>query len=213
VEARIEIMAFNTHRSEQFELLHRGSSDSQDDDFQNYRERLPPRRGLLGQWDWIRHRKLHSVGQVGSLTKSFYRCFCSSISRRHFFRGLRWLMVVTPGVVVVLVVFTFIFLPSYTHRPAHYDALQEKCQQSEDKGRGNVNKEKVFIAATLHDPAGQLLNGEWGHAITTLVDLLGPENVYLSIYENDADSGASQALDWLNSIVECRQMQPRFFRF
>ena len=38
-----------------------------------------------------------------------------------------------------------------------------------------------------------------------LVDLLGPQNVHLSIYENDADPVTRQSLKKLEEKVDCEQ--------
>jgi Cryptococcal mannosyltransferase 1 len=200
-------MSLHAHPSEQFELLPRRSQDSLDDfatdEYENYHPRTyRSRKGLRAQWDWIRTRKLPR--ELSSILDPVYRCCCSRFSRRLLLRGLRWVMVITPCVVLVLLVFTAVFLPSYTIRPAHYDALQKRCQQSQESGRGNVNDEKIFIASTLHDPEGQLVDGDWGRSIAALVELLGPENVHLSIYENDADPSALAALERLGSIVKCK---------
>ena len=78
-------------------------------------------------------------------------------------------------VLTLLIVFTAVFRPSYTYPPEHYQILETKCKESQKLGRGNVNNEKIFIAASLYDHNGLLLSGEWGTAIEGLVELLGPE--------------------------------------
>ena len=70
-------------------------------------------------------------------------------------------------------------------------------------GRGNVDSEKVLIAASLYDPDGTLLGEDWGSAVLNLVDLLGPQNVHLSIYENDATPQAQAALQSMEARVQC----------
>lgn len=82
-------------------------------------------------------------------------------------------------------------------------ALQRLCSESSERGRGNIYNEKVFIAATLYDPGGELLGGDWGEAVLKLVELLGPDNVHLSIYENDADAEAKRALDTFHKRLFC----------
>ena len=67
-------------------------------------------------------------------------------------------------------------------------------QQSTAPGRGNPRHEKVFIAASLYDPDGELALGQWGSRVLELIDLLGPDNVFLSIYENDSGTGGEIAL-------------------
>ncbi|KAF2815758.1 uncharacterized protein BDZ99DRAFT_565695 [Mytilinidion resinicola] len=82
-------------------------------------------------------------------------------------------------------------------------ALQRRCSESSKPGRGNVHNEKVFIAAALYDPGGDLVGGDWGNAVLKLVELLGPENVHLSVYENDADPSANTALDTFRDKLSC----------
>jgi hypothetical protein len=94
------------------------------------------------------------------------------------------------GILVLLyVLLTPIFFPSYLHRPAHYSGRNE---------RG----EKVFIAANIVDE--DLIRGEWGRQIVELVELLGEENVFLSVYENDSGEGTRSALRELGETVNCK---------
>ncbi|KAK4950520.1 hypothetical protein LTR66_013959, partial [Elasticomyces elasticus] len=108
-----------------------------------------------------------------------------------------------PLVVVFLVVATAILRPSYTRLPAHYDDLRRRALQTSLPGRANVNNERVFIAASLYDEDGRLAGGAWGRSIIDLVDLLGPENTFVSIYENDPDPKAEAALKSLGRKVAC----------
>ncbi|KAE9969472.1 hypothetical protein EG328_006835 [Venturia inaequalis] len=86
------------------------------------------------------------------------------------------------------VVFTPILRPSYLRRPAHYSGKNEKG-------------EKVFIAANIVDE--ELIKGEWGKRVAQLVNLLGKDNVYLSVYENDSGQKTKDALQGLKARVEC----------
>lgn len=105
------------------------------------------------------------------------------------------------GAFFVLILTTVIFNPSYTRRPAHYDALRKRALGSRDPGRGNPENEKIFIAASIYDKGGKLVNGAWGRALLHLIDLLGNRNVFLSIYENDAGEKAKDALfDWKDRV-------------
>jgi hypothetical protein len=101
------------------------------------------------------------------------------------------------------VLFTILFRPSYSHLPSHYIALQKRCQSSFTPGRGNVHNEKIFIVAALDDPGGLLLSGAWGKAVLELVELLGPDNVHVSVYENDADDAAKEALASFKEKLRC----------
>jgi hypothetical protein len=100
--------------------------------------------------------------------------------------------------------FTALLLPSYTDLPPHYKSLRDACLDSSIPGRGNVHNEKVLIAAALYDPGGRLLRGDWGKAVIGLVELLGPDNAHLSVYENDADPMANEALEQLKSKLNCQ---------
>ncbi|TID22717.1 glycosyltransferase family 69 protein [Venturia nashicola] len=86
------------------------------------------------------------------------------------------------------VLFTPILWPSYLRRPAHYSGRNEKG-------------EKVFIAANIVDEG--LIKGEWGKRVAELVELLGKDNVYLSVYENDSGQKTKDALQGLKARVDC----------
>ena len=64
-----------------------------------------------------------------------------------------------------------------------------------------MNHEKVFIAANIVDE--ELVRGAWGQRILELVELLGQDNVFLSIYENDSGSGTRTALKELGEKAKC----------
>lgn len=82
--------------------------------------------------------------------------------------------------------------------------MEQRCKASKELGRGNVNNQKVFIAATLYDAKGVLTGGKWGAAIKELIDLLGPNNTHLSVYENDPDPLAEEALKRLGNQLNCQ---------
>jgi hypothetical protein len=69
-------------------------------------------------------------------------------------------------------------------------------------GRGNPYGEKIFIAANILQE--DLIRGSWGNAVLELVDLLGADNVFLSIYENDSGRGTADALEELRNKVSCK---------
>lgn len=112
------------------------------------------------------------------------------------------------GIVVFMILFTAAFFPSYTRLPEHYQALERTCMASDQAGRGNIYGEKVFIAATLSDSRGSIVGGQWGEAVRELIDLLGPDNVHLSVYENDSDPLAKEALESLGRQLNCESFQP-----
>ncbi|KAM0716510.1 hypothetical protein Q7P37_007955 [Cladosporium fusiforme] len=107
--------------------------------------------------------------------------------------------------VMLLVILCGILFPSYTHLPPRYADLRRRSQQSEAQGRGNIHNEKVFIAASIYDRDGQLLGGEWGERLRQLINVLGPDNVFLSIYENDADENAQLAMKTYENRVTCKR--------
>ncbi len=103
----------------------------------------------------------------------------------------------------LLATFIAIFHPSYSKPPARYHELLLLAQSSSEAGRANLGKEKVFIAASIFDPKGKLAKGAWGRSLLGLIDLLGPSNVFLSIYENDAGPVAKAALKELEEKTTC----------
>jgi hypothetical protein len=90
---------------------------------------------------------------------------------------------------LAVLILTPIFNPAYSTRPAHYTGT-------------NPNNEKVFIAANIVDEA--LIRGPWGQAVVELVERLGEDNVFLSIYENDSGEGTAAALNELKDKVRCK---------
>lgn len=78
--------------------------------------------------------------------------------------------------------------PSYSIRPSWYTGT-------------NVYQEKIFIAANIVD--AHLIRGQWGLQLLQLIALLGHENVFLSIYENDSGPTTTAALDELRGKLTC----------
>ncbi|KAL6705160.1 hypothetical protein ACN47E_007265 [Coniothyrium glycines] len=122
--------------------------------------------------------------------------------KRSVLRLILWSVFSVPYILVFLVVFAAVFFPSYTVRPAHYQALRQRALNSTIPGRANPHGEKVFISASLHEDNGHLTSGGWGRSVLELVDLLGPENVHLSIYEDNADEKTKE------SIINFRHKTP-----
>ena len=106
---------------------------------------------------------------------------------------------------VVLVVFTAIFRPSYTHPPPHYGELRGHALASKEPGRGNLQNQKIFIAIALYDKGGHLANGAWAQNMLDLIDLLGPDNTFLSIYENNSGEDGKAALHAFEARVYCEK--------
>ncbi|KAK2877092.1 hypothetical protein FQN49_001432 [Arthroderma sp. PD_2] len=125
--------------------------------------------------------------------------WCAPTSPSGIYRAIRWLMIAVP----CLALFVSLFWPSYTHRPPHYNDLRSLAIGSNKAGRGNPRNEKVFITANIYDPDGSLAQSQWGKNIFQLIDLLGPENTYLSIYENDMTDKARDALNKMAEQTPC----------
>jgi ZIP family zinc transporter len=124
--------------------------------------------------------------------------------KRSILRLIYWSVFSVPYILIFLVLFTGIFFPSYTVRPAHYNELRRQAIQT---GRANPYNETVFIAASLAEKKGDLTSGAWGKEVLQLVDLLGPENVYLSIYEDNPDPVTKQSLDSFREKVKCKHIR------
>ena len=107
------------------------------------------------------------------------------------------------SILSVIILLTAIFKPSYTQLPTHYQLLKTQILESSKDGRGNIDKQKIFIAASIYDSSGRLATGAWGDAVLNLIDILGNENVFLSIYENDGGVKAQTALKELESKLQC----------
>jgi Cryptococcal mannosyltransferase 1 len=106
-------------------------------------------------------------------------------------------------VTILLALFIASFRPSYSYPPARYDELRLRAQGSSEAGRANLGNETVFIAASIFDPRGDLAGGAWGKSLLSLIDILGPSNVFLSIYENGAGAIAKDALKDLEEKTRC----------
>lgn len=104
----------------------------------------------------------------------------------------------------ILLFLTAIFRPSYTKLPKHYRKLKDQILQTSNGGRGNLENQKIFIATSIYDRGGRLAGGAWGQAILGLIDILGNENVFLSIYENDGGEEARDALKQFETNVQCQ---------
>lgn len=185
----------NTH---DYELLPRASADL---------DEFPP-AAQLERYEhhssWLR-RLSSKIPGIGRLVKpSVYAHYVTPRrKKRSVLRLLYWTVFSTPYLALVLVLVAGIFFPSYTYRPAHYRALRQWSEGSDQPGRANINNHKIFIAASIYEEAGELTAGAWGKAVLDLVDLLGPQNVYLSIYENDADEISRQSLNDMRKKATC----------
>ncbi|KAK5939261.1 hypothetical protein PMZ80_008564 [Knufia obscura] len=94
-----------------------------------------------------------------------------------------------------------VFRPSCQNPPQHYKELTTRAHSSSRPGRGNIAKEKVFIAANIIDEG--LIRGQWGTSLLSLIDLLGEDNTFVSIYDNDSGEATSAALRELQLSMKC----------
>ncbi|KAK3114094.1 hypothetical protein LTR53_007941 [Teratosphaeriaceae sp. CCFEE 6253] len=118
-------------------------------------------------------------------------------------RAIRFLALLTNSL-LFLVLACSLFAPSYSDPPQRYTALRQRVMEAPySPARANVNNEKVFIAASLYDAKGELVLGDWGRSVLGLVQILGPDNVHLSIYENDADDRSRAALKEFEESLPC----------
>jgi hypothetical protein len=177
------------NRDEQFELLNRETSFDSLDDFDPLRDehaaKYPPRSSLRRLLSPRAHRAIKNPLKA-------YRTCC-------FYRRsiLKWSF----SFLVLLIVLTGLFRPSYSHPPPHYQALKEQSLASRDPGRGNPNGEKIFICVSLYDKGGKLAGGRWGEQLLELIELLGPENTFVSIYENGNGQEGAKALRELETRI------------
>lgn len=148
---------------------------------------------------WLRkkYRPRRSRARVRRISRL---CSCSL---RSFYRKLALILYAFVATILTVVVVGGVFFPGYTHPPPHYETLRKIVADSDAPGRANVHHEKVYIAASIFDKGGKLANGPWAENVLGLIDLLGPENTFLSIYVNDAGPEAKEALEILEKRVPC----------
>lgn len=187
--------ARNRRGGHEYELLPRASTESQD--FPEL-ERHDSRSSWLGRLG----SKIPGVDKL--VDPSVYAHYVTPRrKKRSVLRLIYWTLFSIPYVCLFLVLFVGIFFPSYTHRPAHYNELRQRALHSTSPGRANIHNEKVLIAASIYEEKGALTGGAWGKSILELVDLLGPKNVHLSIYENDPDALSRQSLIEMRKKATC----------
>ncbi|KAK7959798.1 uncharacterized protein PG986_004652 [Apiospora aurea] len=129
------------------------------------------------------------------------------ILRRHPGHPLFTVLKYTILLICILIIGTPILAPSYTRPPKHYRDLAVRCQgpgPSAEPGCANPFNEKVFISISLYDRDGHLATGSWGRTLLELVRLIGEDNVFVSIYENDSGEAGEKALNWLKAQLRCR---------
>jgi hypothetical protein len=190
-------MSVKHRRTNDYELLPR---DSLDEEAKDYPELHAPSPSWLS--------RVASTLRIKNFSnRAVYAHYVTPRRRkRSVLRLVYWIIFSVPYFVVLLVLVTGIFFPSYTIRPVHYNQLRQLTLETEEPGRGNPFNEKVFIAAALYEEKGNLVSGAWGKAVLQLIDLLGPEHVHLSLYEDNPDLKTKQALADFRDKVPCKVM-------
>ena len=133
-----------------------------------------------------------------------YRVLPASCQLRRVFRRFCVFAAILPHILFIILVLCAVFFPSYTKTPAHYRILVERSSNSSIPGRANPHNEKIFIASSIYEPDGGLTGGVWGEAVLDLIDLLGPDNVFLSVYENDPTDAAAASLYAFQHEAQCK---------
>ena len=190
------LMSMRIHPSTpDYELLPRASSDADDLDLDLGLHPRPVVQRHVPQPSWLAllGSKMSGVDKlVDPVVCAHY--VTPRRRKRSVLRLIYWSIFSVPYICLFLVLSAVVLFPSYTHRPAHYNELRNRAIATNALGRANVRNEKVFIAAAIYEDRGALTSGPWGKAVLDLVDLLGPQNVHLSIFENDPDVETRQSL-------------------
>lgn len=182
------------HSANNYELLPRDSLDDEAKDYSDLHVESP-------SWS----SRVASLFDFSRFSNSaVYAHYVTPRRRkRSALRLVYWLIFCIPYFIILLVLCTSIFFPSYTNRPAHYNTLRQRALSSTEPGRANPYGENVFISAALYEEKGNLVSGAWGKAVLELIDLLGPEHVHLSVYEDNPDLKTKQALVEFSKKVPC----------
>lgn len=156
----------------------------------------------LSKQRFLQHNAVRRVLRHGTAASWVLRRPLSYLrwARRHPRAFALRLPVYLVALLLFVLVTTPLLFPSYSSPPKRYRELRSRCRGNHP-GCANPRGEKVFIAVTLYDPDGSVAGGRWGKAVESLVHILGPENVFLSIYENDSGEKGDRALDRLNAGV------------
>lgn len=110
-------------------------------------------------------------------------------------------------ILILISITDAILYPSYAHPPEHYELLEKTVQLSTRPGRRNPRLDKIFIASNIINP--ELINGHWRDSMLQLIDYLDPENVFVSIYENDSGPETVEALQEFEKKLKCTYQHHR----
>jgi hypothetical protein len=182
---------------DEFELLRRNSDDSFDLDDADFENHAAPKSSRLHRGsrlsDWLA-AVFRTPGRRPLATAYSSR----PLLRRRGIRSICYIATSAVGLITLMVAFNSVFNSSYTSPPSHYHTLANLASST---GRANPNNETIFIAANIID--ADLIRGAWGRAVLGLIDLLGTENVFLSVYENDSGQDTTEALRQFGKNVRC----------
>ncbi|KZM23542.1 uncharacterized protein EKO05_0011242 [Ascochyta rabiei] len=183
-------------RQHDYELLPRTSLEAQD---------LPALPRSLSTPSWLRALSSRLPGVKTLCERATYtRLVAPRRRRRSLVRAICYALFAVLYLCAFLVLIAGIFFPSYTTRPAHYLELQQRAANGTEPGRANPFAEKVFIAASLYEDKGQLTSGAWARSVLQLIDLLGPDNVHLSVYEDNPTEAAKHSLASFRQNLTCK---------
>ncbi|KAF2126244.1 glycosyltransferase family 69 protein [Dothidotthia symphoricarpi CBS 119687] len=177
----------------EYELLPRTSLEAQD---------RPELERSTSNPSWLQRLSQRLPSKLSN--RSVYTHYVTRHHRkRSVIRFIFWAVFYFPFFCLFLVLVAAIFFPSYTTLPTHYEDLRQRALASDVPGRANPHSEKIFISSSLYETEGQLTSGTWASAVLELIDLLGPDNVHLSIYEDNADAVTKKSLVDLKKRVTC----------
>ena len=146
---------------------------------------------------WYKHQN------QSRCARTYGRCFIAYNHKRSYTR-MMFLFTFLLCLLAIVLTVAAICYPSYSSPPAHYSLLARDCAVTSRPGCANPYREKVFIVATILDKNGKLIKGSWGAAVSKLVEFIGPENVFLSIYVNNADAITESGIKSFKSTLRCK---------
>jgi hypothetical protein len=167
-------------------------------------------RGAVASWSAVRATQYTLISDIDDMgnhgrdaVHTRRRSTLRSLGHQRLRRLIWTVLIILPSLAVVTILLVAVFYPSYSHPPHHYDVLRAHALISTNPGRINIHDEKIFIASSIYDKQGRLASGPWAQNLLDLIDLLGPENVFLSVFEDDPDSLARISLEHFSKRVSC----------
>lgn len=106
----------------------------------------------------------------------------------------------------ILIVALFVLLIDYTR--VHHELSHPGSSRSEPSTTAKTNTDRIFIASTHWNNAA-ILRSHWNAAILNLTRALGPERVFVSVYESGSWDDSKAALRELDAELEQRGIPRR----